>query len=60
MIKSEKRRTWERFVVDLQEDYKGNEKLLYAIMMNKMKRKTELCSTLHKNGKFGVDTRCLP
>jgi hypothetical protein len=32
-------------VLDLQEDYKGN-KLLYAVMRNKTKPKTELSSIL--------------
>jgi hypothetical protein len=36
--KFEKRRTWEKFVLDLQEDFKGN-KLLYAVKRNKMKQK---------------------
>jgi hypothetical protein len=40
MIKSEKRRTSEKSVVDLQEDYKGKKKLLHAVMRNKMKPKT--------------------
>jgi hypothetical protein len=35
MIKFEKR-TWEKFVFSLQEDYKGN-KFLHAVMKNKMK-----------------------
>jgi ferric iron reductase protein FhuF len=46
------KRTWKKFVVDLKEDYRGNKKLLYAVMRNKMKPKTELCSVLDKNGKL--------
>jgi hypothetical protein len=38
MIKFEKR-TWETFVLGLQEDNKGN-KLFYSVMRNKMKPKT--------------------
>jgi hypothetical protein len=48
MIKFEKGRTWENLVVDLQDDYKGNKKLLYAMIRNKMKTKTELCSIIEK------------
>jgi hypothetical protein len=55
MIKSEKR-IWEKFVMDLQEDYKGNKKLLYAVTRNKVKPKTELCHTRQKK-KVGLDTR---
>jgi hypothetical protein len=51
MIKFEKR-TWEKFVLDKQEDCKGNKNLLYAGMRNKMKPKTELCSILDKDGKL--------
>jgi hypothetical protein len=42
---------WEKFVVDLQEDYKGS-KLLHAVTRNKMKPKTELCSMLDKHRKL--------
>jgi hypothetical protein len=52
MIKFEKRRAWEKFVVDLQEYYKGNKKLLYAVMRNKTKPKTELSSILDRDGKL--------
>jgi hypothetical protein len=38
IIKFEKRRTWEKFVFNLQEDYKGN-KFLHAVMRNNMKPK---------------------
>jgi hypothetical protein len=51
IIKSEKRKTWEKSVLDLQEDYKGNKKLLYA-MRNKMEPKSELCSILDTNRKL--------
>jgi ribosomal protein S17E len=34
-IKFEKRRTWEKWVLDLQEDYKGNKKLLHEVKQNK-------------------------
>jgi hypothetical protein len=44
-----KKKTWEKFVVDLLEDYKENNKLLYAVIRNKTKPKTELCSILDKN-----------
>jgi hypothetical protein len=47
----EERRTWEEFVVDIQEGYKEN-KLLYAVMGNKMKPKTELCSMFNKSRKL--------
>jgi ribosomal protein S17E len=43
MIQFEKR-TWEKFVLDLQEDYKGNKKLLYAVMRSQTKPKTEICN----------------
>jgi hypothetical protein len=36
MIKFEKR-TWEKFMLDLQEDCKGNKKLLYEVMRNNKK-----------------------
>jgi hypothetical protein len=39
-------------VLVLQEDYKGNKKLLYAVMRNKTKPKTELHSILDRNGKL--------
>jgi hypothetical protein len=39
MIKFEKRKTWVKFVLHLQEDYKGNNKLLYAVIRNKTKPK---------------------
>jgi hypothetical protein len=59
MIKFGKRRTWEKFLLDLQEGYKGNKKLLYAVMRNKTKPKTELWRILDRNRKF-VWTRHLP
>jgi hypothetical protein len=46
------------FALDLQEGYKRNKKLLYAVMRNKTKPKTELCSKLGIQ-KVGLDTRCL-
>jgi hypothetical protein len=52
IIKFEKRRTREKFVLDLQEDYKGSKKLLYVVMRNKRKHKTELCNILDRNGKL--------
>jgi hypothetical protein len=51
MVKFERKRTWEKFVMDLKEDYKGKKKLLYAVM-NKIKPKTKLSSILDKNGKL--------
>jgi hypothetical protein len=59
MIKFERRRTWEKFVLDLQEDYKGNKKLLYAVMRNKTKPKTELCSIPETGCWFGQKTPIL-
>jgi hypothetical protein len=47
----------EKSVLDLQENCKGN-KLLYAVMKNKMKPKTELQPTRQKL-KVSLDTRCL-
>jgi hypothetical protein len=41
-------RRCEKFVLGLQEDYKGNKKLLHTVIRNKMKPKTELCSTLDR------------
>jgi hypothetical protein len=51
MTKSEKR-TWEMYGLDLHEDYKGNAELSHAVMRNKSKPKTELCSILDTNGKL--------
>jgi hypothetical protein len=34
MAEFEKRKTWEKLVLDLQEDYKGNNTLLHAVMRN--------------------------
>jgi hypothetical protein len=39
-------------VLDLQEDHIGKKKLLYAVMRNKSKPKTELCSIIDRNGKL--------
>jgi ferric iron reductase protein FhuF len=50
MVKFEKR-TQEKFALDLQEDYKEHE-LLYALMRNKTKPKSELCSVQDRNGKL--------
>jgi hypothetical protein len=51
MIKFETRKTWEKFVTDLQEDCKRN-KLLCAVMRNKTKSKTEPSSIRDKNRKL--------
>jgi hypothetical protein len=52
VIKSEKRTAQERCIVDLQQHYRGKNKLLFAVMGNMMKPNTELCSILDKNRKF--------
>jgi hypothetical protein len=37
MIKCEQKKTCKKFVLDLEENYKDNKKLLYAVMRNKTK-----------------------
>jgi hypothetical protein len=50
MIKFEQKKTWEKFVLDLEENYKDNKKLLYAVMRNKTKPKSEISKILDQNG----------
>jgi ribosomal protein S17E len=46
MIKFEQKKTWEKFVLDLEQNYKDNKKLLYAVMRNKRKPKSEISKIL--------------
>jgi predicted metal-dependent TIM-barrel fold hydrolase len=50
MIIFEHKWTWNKFVIDFNENYKQNE--LYAVMRTKMKLKPELINVLDKNGKL--------
>jgi hypothetical protein len=50
MIKFEQKKPWEKFVLDLEENYKENTKLLYAVIRNKTKPKSEISKILDQNG----------
>jgi hypothetical protein len=52
MIKFEQKKTWEKFMLDLEENYKENKKLLYAVMRNKTKPKSEISKILDQNGNY--------
>jgi hypothetical protein len=50
MDKFEQKKTWEKFVLDREENYKDNKQLLYAVMRNKTKPKSEIKKILDQNG----------